>query len=80
MSRPVHYAGHGVRGLVFACLSAEVGRRQETRRPVPDQSGRSAWTTYEYTQPRPRTASDLGRVTCRECWTEIARMARQRGV
>jgi len=71
MARPVHYASHGSGGLAFRCYFKELQQHidsADTTAPKHDQ-----WQTRSV--PAPRRHTDLRKVTCPDCWHQIAAMA-----
>lgn len=82
MGRPVHYAAATRNGLAFDCYIAEVrmwgdalrvveAEYDAIRRTDPNTLVRQKQPAY----PKPRCHTDLGNVTCQECWRQIAAMA-----
>jgi hypothetical protein len=61
-ARPVHYAAAGTLGLAFGCYYRDLNAHLADRGV---EGGLRA----------PLRHTDLRRVTCPECWGEIARMA-----
>lgn len=69
MPRLVHYAAHGSGGLAFACFYREYERHTATAFQEPTKRGHFLRTRH--TIGYPRRSTDLGKVTCRDCWVEI---------
>jgi hypothetical protein len=61
--RRVHYVAHGMGGLLFDCYRREVRAHLDT----PLAEGRPGM---------PARHTDLRRVTCPECWRQIAAMVK----
>lgn len=74
MARPIHYHGHGARGLSFTCYAVEYGRHRDSGDPNAPEDRR--WQTR--TVPEPLVRTDLRKVTCPACWAEIAKLAQAR--
>jgi hypothetical protein len=76
MSRPVHYASSG-QSLAFPCYWTEMKRHLASCRVIPavTEPGHYRAERHDYPVPSPRKHSNLGKVTCRECWTHIAARA-----
>jgi len=79
-ARLVHYAAQGRGGLVFDCYRKAWREHEESEMqgPLP---GASTWQNHaarKFTYPQPKCHTDLGRVTCPECWAWILEMARKR--
>lgn len=70
-ARPVHYAAHGTGALAFACFYRELRAHLDSGRDTATEHGHARKV---YAVKTPRRHTDLSRVTCPECWREIARM------
>lgn len=71
--RPTHYCAHGSGGLYFACYHKELVAHIESKRQV--RQPETGWMIDQYDIKAPKRHTDLRRVNCRDCWTEIRRRA-----
>ena len=76
MERPVHYASVGIAGFAFPCFSVELRAHVESKYEAPSKAGK--FMVSKYRVPTPRSHTNIQKVTCRECWEGIARMAKER--
>ena len=76
MKRLVHYAAATSKGMVFSCFIREqhAAWPRETHSYEQMRAARKAKTL----PPPPQYSTNLEKVTCPECWAEIAIMARER--
>ena len=75
--RPVHYAAHGSGGLAFRCYHRDLRAHLDSGTTVPavKRPGHFSAPTRKYGRPTPLRHTDLSKVTCRECWAAIRKMA-----
>jgi len=77
--RPVHYRPYGAR-VMFDCYRKAIKAHIDSGVKDAGISEPNRWQapTTHYSVPMPLAHSSLDAVTCRDCWREIARMARER--
>jgi hypothetical protein len=80
VTRPVHYAAAGRTGLQFPCLSAATRRWLASKVETWHETPNRKWLETTMTEPAPLKHTSLDRVTCPDCWREIAAMAQGRGL
>jgi hypothetical protein len=73
MSRPIHYAAHGTRGLAFQCYYTELRAHVDAIKAVQSSAGPDK-LLRDISPKAPLRHTDLNKVTCRACWREIAQL------